>query len=112
MTIHTNIQRRNGCMPAVHRIAMTVKTAYLVDSGMYLMRIKDRLLGLIILLAAQSNGALYEIIASYDKETEDHKGYIYFITIERNWLMCRNTFLIVGKLFQAAVHLQQDKHND
>ena len=49
VTVHTNVQRRHRCMFAVPGIAMTVKTADLVDTRVYFMRIEDRLFRLIIL---------------------------------------------------------------
>src|SRR5580698_1744558 len=105
MTVHTYIQRGDGSMPADQCIAMAIQTADLVDTGMYFMRVEDRLLWLIALLTAQADRALGEVVTAGDEEHQDGQRDIDFITIERHRLTGRDTFFIVGEFFETAVDL-------
>ncbi len=90
---------------------MTIQATDLVGSRMNFMREKDRLLRLIILLTAQPDGGLYNIISTNYKENKDHECEIDLITIKWNGIMGWNTGFIIGKFPQIAVNLQKHQHD-
>src|SRR5579875_1165575 len=105
MTVHTHVERRNGGVLALPGIAMTVQAIDLVDARMHFMRIIDRLLRLVSLLAAQIDSAFTHIIPNQNKQDDGNKSNVYFISIERNRLGANNILPVVGKLFKVAVYL-------
>src|SRR6185437_16803444 len=77
MAVHTNVQRRDRGVSAVHRIAMAIQTADLVDAGVNPMRIEDRLDRLIALLTAQPDSAFHHPVTAEHEEDQHHRGDIY-----------------------------------
>src|ERR1700754_4539777 len=98
-------------MLGVQRIAVTIQTADLVDTGMYLVRVEDRLLRLVTLLATQADSAFHYPVTTQHEQDEDHKGDVSFISVERHRLGSWDAFFIVGEFLQAALDLEQHKHD-
>src|SRR5436190_7443791 len=95
MAIHTNIHRRYGSRFTFPGIAMAVKTADLVDTGMHFMRIEDWLFRLHPFLSLKTDRALGDIITTDDKKDHGNHGYINLIAIKRNRLGTMNTFSVI-----------------
>ena len=103
MTVHTHIHGRNARLFAVLCTAVAVQAVDLVGAGVYFMRVEDGLFGLVILLAAQSNGAVNRIVPSHQEERQDARpsGMSY---CGRGTGSVRYAFFLV-ELAQVAVHL-------
>src|ERR1044071_2923246 len=91
---------------------MTVQTADLVISRVNFVRKKYRVFGLIVPRATESDSALHYIIPTHNKQNQHNKSDINFISVERNRLHRRDSFLIIREFFQTAIDLQQHKHDN
>ena len=66
---------------------MTVQTTDLVSTGMHFMREENGLFRLVVLLSAQTNGSLNDIISAHNKKHQYKERDIYFITVKWNRFM-------------------------
>src|SRR5688572_17308102 len=96
MTVHAYIGRRNGGLLSFKRRTMAIQTIYLVNAGMYLMGIKDRLFRLITFLPSEANHTFCHIITTDHKHYNSKHGYVCFVFIERDRFGADNTFRIIA----------------